>query len=209
MLEIDKEWLFQKYSVEKMSTTDISKVIGCNRYIVVRKLHEYGIDVRPSCFQKKDVVYRLCASCGKETTNPKFCSRSCAAITNNTKFPKWEKKPKKKYYCKKCGILIASRNVTCSSCSRNIVNWDNVTYGEIIGKRKYQKNSRIRDLAKRKTRKLGMTKCCKCGYDKHVETHHIKNISSFLLSAKIGEINDLSNLLVLCPNCHWELEHSS
>ena len=27
----------------------------------------------------------LCLNCGKETTNPKFCSRSCSATFNNKK----------------------------------------------------------------------------------------------------------------------------
>jgi predicted restriction endonuclease len=48
--------------------------------------------------------------------------------------------------------------------------------------------------------------CQFCGYDKHVEVCHIKSISSFDLSTTIREINDLSNLIYLCPNCHWELD---
>jgi hypothetical protein len=34
----------------------------------------------------------LCKNCDKETSNEKFCSRSCAACFNNKKFPKRQKK---------------------------------------------------------------------------------------------------------------------
>ena len=46
--------------------------------------------------------------------------------------------------------------------------------------------------------------CSKCGYDKHVECCHIKPISEFPLSTKISEVNSENNLILLCPNCHWE-----
>jgi HNH endonuclease len=49
---------------------------------------------------------------------------------------------------------------------------------------------------------------CKCGYSKHVEICHIKEVKSFPDDAKIKEINDPSNLLYLCPNCHWEFDNS-
>ena len=49
--------------------------------------------------------------------------------------------------------------------------------------------------------------CQKCSYDKHVELCHIKPINSFDDSATVGEINDPKNLLVLCPNHHWEFDN--
>lgn len=51
-------------------------------------------------------------------------------------------------------------------------------------------------------------KCCnKCGYDKHVEICHIKSVSSFSGDSLLGEINHKSNLMGLCPNCHWEFDN--
>ena len=41
-----------------------------------------------------------CLSCGNETKNPKFCSKSCSASYNNKKFPK--RKPEHK--CIDCGM---------------------------------------------------------------------------------------------------------
>jgi 5-methylcytosine-specific restriction endonuclease McrA len=49
--------------------------------------------------------------------------------------------------------------------------------------------------------------CTNCGYSKHVETCHIKAISSFPLDTLVGTINAPENLVLLCPNCHWEFDH--
>ena len=46
-----------------------------------------------------------------------------------------------------------------------------------------------------------------CGYAKHVEVAHRKDVSSFPDSALISEINDLTNLVGLCPLHHWEFDH--
>lgn len=55
---------------------------------------------------------------------------------------------------------------------------------------------------------LTAPKCCEhCGYDRYYEVCHIKAISDFPDEALVIEVNDLSNLEALCPNCHWELDH--
>lgn len=51
-------------------------------------------------------------------------------------------------------------------------------------------------------------KCFVCGYDSFVEVCHIKKISDFTLDTKISVINDISNLVFLCPNHHWELDNN-
>ena len=78
----------------------------------------------------------------------------------------------------------------------------------MIGKRAYQKHSRIRDLARRAYDTSGLPKSCSvCGYDKHYELHHVKSIGSFAPTTPISIINDPSNLVALCPNHHWEADH--
>ena len=42
---------------------------------------------------------------------------------------------------------------------------------------------------------------------KHVELCHIKPIASFKDSALLSEVNSKNNIVQLCPNCHWELDH--
>lgn len=46
--------------------------------------------------------------------------------------------------------------------------------------------------------------CEKCTYDLHVETCHITPICDFDENEYIDVVNDPSNLILLCPNCHWE-----
>ena len=74
-------------------------------------------------------------------------------------------------------------------------------------KYKYQKNSAIRVLARNKINKLTNKKCVNCGYDSHVETCHMKSINSFSLDTPISKVNSFDNLIILCPNCHWELDN--
>lgn len=50
-------------------------------------------------------------------------------------------------------------------------------------------------------------KCSVCGYHKHVEVAHVKSISSFEKESSLEEVNHLTNLVYLCPNCHWEQEN--
>lgn len=54
-----------------------------------------------------------CKNCGKETSNPKFCNKSCAAIYNNKKYPKRHPEGN----CKTCGKPISTQNKYCSNCS--------------------------------------------------------------------------------------------
>ncbi len=49
--------------------------------------------------------------------------------------------------------------------------------------------------------------CAHCGYDKHVEICHIKAVKDFPNTSTIGDINKEDNLILLCPNCHWEFDY--
>ena len=146
-----------------------------------------------------------CRHCGTETNNPNFCSRSCAAKTTN-KIPKRKKKIN---YCSSCGKETGFfRRKFCEYCNPMNRDWNSITYGEATSKRKYQKNSRIRNLARKIYRQSTKPKfCIICGYDKHFEVCHVKPISSFPDTATISQINCLDNLISLCPNHHWELDH--
>lgn len=148
---------------------------------------------------------KKCQCCKKPTDNPKFCSRSCAAKTTN-KIPKRKKQIN---YCSLCGKETGFfRRKFCQSCNPMNKDWTRITYGEATSKRKYQKNSRIRSLARNSYKHSHKPQCCIiCGYNKHFEVCHVKPISSFPDTATISEINDLDNLIALCPNHHWELDH--
>jgi predicted restriction endonuclease len=57
-------------------------------------------------------------------------------------------------------------------------------------------------------RVLGRPRRCKiCLYNKHFDVCHIRDICDFPPSAPIALVNDPSNLVGLCRNHHWELDH--
>lgn len=120
----------------------------------------------------------------------------------------------KTYYCPKCGVELGtgpkfSRKKCCNNCNPNTQDWSLQTLEETREKRNYQVNSRIRELARKVFEKSGIEKkCVHCGYDKHIEICHIKGISEFDKNTVISEINDINNLIALCPNCHWELDNN-
>ena len=152
-----------------------------------------------------------CGCCGVETTNPKYCSRSCAAKITNSQS---KKRPLKMLYCKTCGINLPRkthkdvRRRYCDECHPNQRNWNEITYGETKAKRKYQIHSRIRELARTAYRHSGKPSVCEaCGYDTHVVIHHKKPIGEHSDDASIAEINSIENLMCLCPNHHWEIHN--
>lgn len=55
---------------------------------------------------------RACVNCGKETNNPRYCSRSCAAQKNNRTSPK--RGPEGR--CVDCGTAIPSNATRCAVC---------------------------------------------------------------------------------------------
>ena len=77
----------------------------------------------------------------------------------------------------------------------------------VKGKHPSWVNSHIRILNRSWNKDLLKYPCQKCGYSNHIEFCHIKAVSSFGDDALLGEVNDPKNILVLCPNHHWELDN--
>jgi len=151
------------------------------------------------------VVIRQCLRCGSETTNPKFCSTSCAAKHNNVIAPK---RTKQQRFCKHCGIQISERRTVCDSCIPNQVDWSHRTLGEVQIAAKYQINAVGRDLARQSYKRSGCPRICQnCGYSKHVEICHIKAVKDFPIDTPMSIVSGIDNLVALCPNCHWEFDH--
>lgn len=145
-----------------------------------------------------------CLNCGVETTNLKYCSRSCAATINNKKSPK----RKKTKTCKTCDSKIISLHTYCTFCNP-FKNPKDITLEEAIYKKHHKSSAYalVRSRARKIAKDNNMNCCEVCGYSKHVEIAHIKSISSFDSNTLISVINDLSNLKALCPNCHWEFDN--
>lgn len=161
-----------------------------------------------------------CSGCNKiclkhkyeiEKRSKLFCSRSCANSFNNKLHPKRKIKEIK---CKKCNKTLIresykQRRTYCIECHPNFRDYDNITLLEAKNKRVYQKNSRIRCLARSKYLKNNKNiSCYNCGYSRHVEICHIQAIKDHKETDTIAYINRDENLIALCPNCHWELDNN-
>jgi hypothetical protein len=158
------------------------------------------------CENCKCSVNRLPSQVKKSKSGYIFCSRSCAATFNNKKHPK-------RHFTKTCNIcksLIRSDSKYCSGCYKENHYLDNKTLEQATQRRKNDNNRycQIRQISRKKYLQSDKPKCCEvCGYDKHIEICHIKDIASFSKTTLVSEINDLSNLIALCRNHHWELDH--
>lgn len=157
-------------------------------------------------------MLKKCSCCDTETLNPKFCSRSCAAKINNSLKPKKEKELKK---CKHCENLVhQERSLLCAYhfAQHQPEYIENFTLQEFCDREKVKKGHpsnkfcHVRYHAKSHHKDLKNLPCHTCGYDKHVELCHIKAISSFPVTATVAEVNHFSNIVQLCPNCHWEFD---
>lgn len=86
----------------------------------------------------------------------------------------------------------------------------NQTKGSLYKRRKdwQSANSSIRNHSRKVYLASNKAKeCSKCGYDKHIEICHIKQVKEFLDCATVLEINAISNLIALCPTHHWEFDN--
>jgi hypothetical protein len=148
---------------------------------------------------------KQCSNCGKETVNPRFRSRRCSAIANNRAMPK---RQRKRYFCEVCGSEASHRRKYCDTHSVRTAATNQITVREIQRRAKFQANARIRQMARRVYRDCGLPlRCFICGYSTHVEICHKRSIAEFPDYALVSEVNAQDNLVCLCPNHHWELDH--
>ena len=78
-------------------------------------------------------------------------------------------------------------------------------FSSTYARHKYQK---IRHHAHRVAKIHNIKKECPfCDYKNHVQLCHIKDIGEFDKNTKIKTVNNLNNLIYLCPNHHWDLDH--
>ena len=150
---------------------------------------------------------RYCINCNKETKNIKFCSNKCYSDFSNVKRP---------HYCNICNTLIQygwTARKYCDNCNYtsnpNYKDWSKITLKEFkLNRTTTNTHARIRDLARCLYNKSDKPKyCVKCSYRNTYEVCHIKPISSFSEDSYISDINHIDNLISLCPNCHWDLDH--
>jgi hypothetical protein len=156
-----------------------------------------------------------CLHCGTETTNPKYCCRSCSAKHTNVKFPK----KKLTRTCSKCSSVVKSyKHSLCEfhheelkqtkyEVTKNLTLQDYWNKKSLDGLHTSSKNAHIRQLGRTKFKDLLRKPCANCGYSKHVELCHIKPIRDFKPTDKVDLVNARDNVIQLCPNCHWEFDN--
>lgn len=144
-----------------------------------------------------------CIHCKGPTSNPKYCSRSCAASANNRRSPRRVKS--KVCNFDGCLELIFSSRKFCAEHRYGTPKF--TTIGELRQAAQYQANAYARQLARKWARKnLDLSSCTVCDYSLHVEVAHISPLSQFPDHTPIEETY-VNNLIVLCPNHHWEYDN--
>lgn len=158
----------------------------------------------------------------------KFCSTHCSAVFNNKKYPKREASPYNKNptsLCKICGALIYLKKRTkntflnrkvCDSCLKPqddyywLPDIGSKTKKEIFLKYKNWQSARSIILK----HAIGIyllsgrpKQCAVCKYEKKVQISHVRSVSGFSDDTIIALINDINNLVPLCPTHHWEFDH--
>ena len=136
------------------------------------------------------------------TKMKKFCNHSCSCIYSNIQ--RGFSSPQLKI-CKRCGSTKtrSPRSLYCKSCTYIFPE------ARILNHKKSESSHRqIREHSRRVMINSKIYKKCHlCPYTKHVEACHIKPIEKFSPDTLIRVINDMSNLVWLCPNHHWEFDH--
>ncbi len=158
---------------------------------------------RQKALEKYYINPSVCKYCNKiiepkegqnlgEVRIKQFCNHTCSASYNN---------------------VNRARKAKPSKPALPKVKFDRLqqkTKGEIFKIRKNWQSARteIRRHAVHIYSTHNTGSCINCGYSKHIEICHIKAVSEFEDSTLVTQINDVNNLIGLCPNCHWELDNN-
>lgn len=86
--QLGESELNELYTEQGMNQREIAEQKGVHERTIGKLMQRLGIPVRK---REQSKIEHACVNCGKVTTNPKFCSNTCAAIHNNKHFPKRQK----------------------------------------------------------------------------------------------------------------------
>lgn len=113
------------------------------------------------------------------------------------------------YKCSDCETLVSHKEGRCKSCYQKLIEETNqkLLIKDCLYSNDANKHNFIRQHASKVIKALEVErKCCNCGYSKFTEICHIRSIKSFPLDATLNDVNNINNLIILCPNCHAEFD---
>ena len=191
----------------------------CKKQFIKKRFQKF---CSTECASRSRIIKKyteLCEFCGKPLGDlgwtKRFCNRTCASKYGSS-FVKREKIAKKCNRCEKEFIRENNyKSLLCPDCKKvedeKIQTIKAMTIREYLAKNAQYKEycnkySGIRYFCRNWLKHLKNKPCQNCGYSKHTEFCHIKEINKNL-DMTIGEINDESNILILCKNCHWKFDH--
>lgn len=161
---------------------------------------------------------KKCTQKFEKSSFKEFCSRSCFTSYHN--MGKKRNKPVN-LICKECQKTYQrdkshSSRTYCKSCQTQLkvkLDYKSKTIQQCIelisvkGKHPSWNSAHIRNFNRSWNKNLLKEPCQVCGYNLHIELAHIKSISSFDKNTQLSVVNSPDNILVLCPNHHWEFDN--
>jgi len=138
-----------------------------------------------------------------------YCSNSCTTTARNLASSGFPKRKRAIIFCPTCGKeMLKGQQRRCDECT------------EYYKQRTERAKKQLGQLTKSESTRLQIAehlrryvplpyekKCLYCGYDKWTERCHIRPVADFPPTATLVEINDPTNILILCPTCHKEFDH--
>ena len=211
-----KQTAARKLRRKGLSTREISERLRIGR--TTAKVWVRDVKLSPEQAMRLGLIpkprAKNCAGCGKKIPKKKdrrqiFCSRSCAAIRNNSLSPK---RIRRVNVCSCCGKPKSKDSKLCQQCRwqtaleiRNARPIRDFFRGEKYAAIKFVE---IRRYARQALECQGREKNCeKCGFAVYVEACHLRPITDFPSDTPLGVVNALNNLKYLCPNHHAMLDN--
>jgi len=149
---------------------------------------------------------------GSKTVPTGRCKR-CGKVINYQKRADRINEYRKVKFCPDCRIIVAQESLLKTRKKNGALTWDIVSemtkdeLFEKMGRDPYKFKLRVTSHAQTMWNKYNKKSGCElCDFQFHVICHK-KAVKDFSGSTKIKEINDESNLIGLCPNHHWLLDH--
>jgi hypothetical protein len=142
-----------------------------------------------------------CEQCGCDTPNPAYCSRSCAAIVNNRKYPK--RIAAARPQCAHCGAgLPRSDSKFCNTdCQHDFWYLKRIAEWHAGTRSAFKKGGCVTAWLRRWLVERYGEKCWTCGWD---TVHCLSGRVPLEVDHINGNHDDdtPTNLRLICPNCH-------